>query len=106
MTSATKTGTAEEVKNKNWVSVILAAMICFISPALSFAGPFTTGTTALRADLLNILLPVASIACIVVGVLAWMGKISWYWLVGLVIGTILVFGSDQVVTWIRSLAGV
>ena len=35
------------------------------------------------------------------GVLAWFGKISWWWLVGVVIGIVLVFGAPQIVAWVR-----
>ena len=56
--------------------------------------------------MLTILTPVAAVAVMVSGVLGWFGKISWFWLVGVVIGTVLVFGSQQIVTWIRGIFGV
>nr|WP_301950569.1 TrbC/VirB2 family protein [Xanthomonas fragariae] len=50
--------------------------------------------------------PVAGIAIIAVAVLCWFGKISWYWFVGIVVGIVLFFGKDQIVSWIRGLFGV
>jgi type IV secretion system protein VirB2 len=40
------------------------------------------------------------------GALAWFGRISWWWLVGVLIGTVLVFGAPQIVSWIRGMFGV
>jgi type IV secretion system protein VirB2 len=68
--------------------------------------PFATGTAAGQATILTILTPVAVIAVMTSGALAWFGRISWWWLVGVVVGTVLVFGAPQIVTWIRGLFGV
>ena len=76
-------------------------------PELAFAAaPFASGGTALSADVLTIVAPIAGIAIIAVGVICWFGKISWFWFAGLVVGIILVFGNQQIVTWIRGLFGV
>ncbi|WP_343125287.1 TrbC/VirB2 family protein [Xanthomonas fragariae] len=56
--------------------------------------------------MVTILSPVAGIAIIAVAVLCWFGKISWYWFVGIVVGIVLFFGKDQIVSWIRGLFGV
>lgn len=56
--------------------------------------------------MLAILTPVALIAVMASGTLAWFGKISWWYLIGVVIGIVLVFGAPQIVTWVRTLAGV
>jgi len=78
-----------------------------VLPSLALGGsPFATGTAAGQASLLGILTPVAAIAVMVSGVLAWFGKISWWWLVGVVIGIVLVFGPPQIVTWVRTMFGV
>ena len=88
----------------------LFALLCAAMPELAFAGsgsgPFGTGATAAQTNLLTILTPIAVIAVMVAGVMAWFGKISWWWLVGVIIGTVLVFGGQQIVAWIRSMFGV
>jgi type IV secretion system protein VirB2 len=86
---------------------IVIALLASLCPALAFsAAPFAGGTTSLSADLLTIVSPIAGIAIIAVGVICWFGKISWFWFAGLVVGIILVFGNQQIVTWIRGLFGV
>ena len=76
-------------------------------PELALAGsPFATGATAAQTNILTILTPIAVIAVMVAGVMAWFGKISWWWLVGVVIGIVLVFGGPQIVAWIRGMFGV
>jgi type IV secretion system protein VirB2 len=49
---------------------------------------------------------VAAIAVMASGAMAWFGRISWWWFVGVVIGIVLVFGAPQIVAWIRGLFGV
>lgn len=81
-------------------------LMCFL-PELAFAqSPFTGGAAQAKTDIIAIIAPIAGIAVIAVGLLAWFGKISWMWLVGLIVGIVLVFGNDQVVTWIRGWFGV
>ena len=86
---------------------MLGALLAAGLPQLALAGsPFATGTAAGQTNLLAILTPVAAIAVMVSGVLGWFGKISWWWLVGVVIGIVLVFGAPQIVTWVRTMFGV
>ncbi|MGY2186246.1 TrbC/VirB2 family protein [Pseudomonas fluorescens] len=85
----------------------VAAVIGSIFPAFAMAAnPFTTGATGLSSETLAILTPVAGIAVMVVGALALFGKIHWVWLLGTIVGIVLLFGSDQIVTWVRGLFGV
>ena len=58
------------------------------------------------SNVLAILTPVAAIAVMGSGALAWFGRISWLWFIGAIIGTVLVFGAPQIVAWIRSMFGV
>jgi type IV secretion system protein VirB2 len=82
-------------------------LLSVLVPSLAQAGsPFATGATAAQTNLLAILTPVSAIAVMGSGVLAWFGKISWLWFVGVIIGTICVFGGPQIVAWIRGMAGV
>lgn len=52
------------------------------------------------------LAPVAVIAVMGSGVAAWMSMIRWIWFLGILLGTLLVFGAPQIVGWIRGLFNV
>lgn len=95
--------------NRGMSHVVAAtlALLCVAIPELAFAAsPFATGATAAQTNMLTILTPIAVVAVMVSGVLAWFGKISWWWLFGVVVGIVLVFGGPQIVAWIRGMAGV
>ena len=68
--------------------------------------PFATGATAFEVNLIEILTPVAIVAVMVLGVAAWFNRISWSWVVGGMAGIVLVFGSAQVVDWVRGMFAV
>lgn len=91
---------------KNCPTRPIAVGILFIPRLVFAAAPFTGGATALSADILTIVTPIAGIALIAVGVICWFGKISWLWFAALVVGIVLVFGNQQIVSWIRGLFGV
>jgi type IV secretion system protein VirB2 len=92
---------------RKFLQQALIAVLCLsVEQATYAAGPFTTGASALSTDLLAVLTPVAVIAVMVLGALAWFGRISWMLAVSAMIGIVLVFGSQQVVTWVRGLFGV
>jgi type IV secretion system protein VirB2 len=46
------------------------------------------------------------LAVMVSGALGFAGRISWWWMFGVVFGIVLVFGAPQIVTWIRTMFGV
>ncbi len=86
-------------------------MICLVTLSasdLAFAGasPFTTGATAASTNVLAILTPIAVVAVMALGAAAWFNKISWGWAVAGIVGICLVFGAQQVVTWVRGMFGV
>jgi type IV secretion system protein VirB2 len=95
-----------------WVgSVIWLLVGCVfttVAPELAFAGasPFTTGATAASTNLLAILTPIAVVAVMALGAAAWFNKISWGWAVAGIVGICLVFGAQQIVTWVRGMFGV
>jgi type IV secretion system protein VirB2 len=89
------------------LEAISITVLTVLFPVLAFAAaPFAGGTSALKSDLLTIVAPIAGLAIIAVGVICWFGKISWTWFAGLIVGVILVFGNDQVVSWVRGMFGV
>jgi type IV secretion system protein VirB2 len=67
---------------------------------------FDTGVNSVVAWALTIATPVAVLVVIAAGGAAAIGKISWGWVIGLLIGIGVIFGSEQIVTWIRGLFGV
>ncbi len=69
-------------------------------------GPFSTGARNFQTNLLTILAPIAVIGVMVIGAAAWFNRISWGWAAAAAGGLILVFGAPQIVSWIRSMAGV
>jgi len=82
----------------------LAWLALAATPA--WAGPFDTGASAMQSQVLTVLTPIAVIAVMAMGVAAWVGRITWTWAVSGIIGTVLVFGSPQVVGWVRGMFGV
>jgi type IV secretion system protein VirB2 len=81
--------------------------LAWLVPGLALAGsPFATGANATQTQLVAILTPLAAVAVMVSGVMAWFGRVSWWWMVGVVLGTVLVFGGPQIVSWIRGMFGV
>lgn len=88
--------------------VLLGSVLaCTLFPELAFAAPpFVNSGTQLKTDLIQTITPFAGIAVAVVGVLCLMGRVNWGWFVGGLVGVALMFGSDQIVTWFRTLMGV
>ena len=74
-------------------------------PALA-QSPFSTGAAQLPAQLLTILTPFAVVGVMGAFLGALFGRISWVWLVGIVLGIVGIFGAQQLVAWIRGIFGV
>jgi type IV secretion system protein VirB2 len=86
----------------------LLPALAIASPAavLAQASPFDTGANSLVDFGLTIATPIAILIVIGAGIAAAVGKISWGWVIGGIVGIAVVFGSEQIVTWIRGLFGV
>ena len=96
---------ARRLRAAAWV--LVAMTLAGLMPELALAAsPFTTGATAANTNLLAILTPIAVIAVMAIGAAAWFNKISWGWAVAGVVGICLVFGAQQIVTWVRGMFGV
>ena len=78
------------------------------APGVGFtqASPFLTGATALQANLLAWLTPIAVILVMVLGAMAMANRMSWAWCIGAIAGIAIAFGAPQIVTWIRGMFGV
>lgn len=86
----------------------LAAVIALALPALASAqqSPFDTGANSLVNFALAIATPIAILVVIGAAIAAAVGRISWGWVVGLIVGIAAIFGSPQIVAWIRGMFGV
>jgi type IV secretion system protein VirB2 len=86
---------------------LTSLLMLFAAPELALAAsPFTSAVTGFQEDATLIFQVIAVIGIMAVGVCCLTGKIHKGWLVACVIGIILVFGAEQIVTWIRGAAGV
>ena len=70
------------------------------------ASPFNTGATSLLSFALTIATPIAALLVIALAIAASVGKISWGWVIGAIVGIAAIFGAPQIVAWIRGLFGV
>ena len=91
----------------------LARGLCIVASGLAAPGvglaqasPFLTGATALQANLLAWLTPIAVILVMVLGAMAMANRMSWAWCIGAILGIAIAFGAPQIVTWIRGMFGV
>lgn len=77
-------------------------------PSLAFAqaSPFDTGASSLVSFALTIATPIAVLIVIGLAIAAAVGKISWGWVIGAIVGIAAIFGAPQIVAWIRSMFGV
>jgi len=89
--------------NRALNAALLAGLyVLQVSPAFAqFTG---TGTQATNW-VVELLTPIIPLAVAVIGILAWTGRVNWAWFVGAIVGTILFFGRDQVVSMLRSWTG-
>jgi type IV secretion system protein VirB2 len=87
-------------------SVLLCLSVLVPELAAAQASPFMTGATALQANILAWLTPVAIILVMVLGGMAMANRMSWGWCIGAILGVAIAFGAPQIVTWIRGMFGV
>jgi type IV secretion system protein VirB2 len=73
---------------------------------LAQTSPFDTGANGLVSFALTIATPIAVLIVIGLAIAAAVGKVSWGWVIGAIIGIAAIFGSQQIVAWIRSMFGV
>jgi type IV secretion system protein VirB2 len=90
-----------------------ATVVCLLpaialAPALALAqsSPFNTGANSMVSFALTIATPIAVLIVIGLAVAASVGKISWGWVIGAIVGIAAIFGAQQIVAWIRQLFGV
>ena len=84
------------------------AIVLLAIPMLALAqqSPFDTGANSLVTFALAIATPVAILVVIGAAIAAAVGRISWGWVIGCIVGIAAIFGSPQIVAWIRGMFGV
>ena len=70
------------------------------------AGPFVSGASGLVDFGLTIATPIAVLALFGLGIAALVGKISWGWVVGAILGIATIFGAPQIIDWVRGMFAV
>lgn len=85
-----------------------AAIAVLSLPGLAWAqsSPFDTGANSLVDFALAIATPIAILVVIGAAIAAAVGRISWGWVIGCIVGIAAIFGSPQIVTWIRDMFAV
>ncbi|MEJ0098474.1 MAG: TrbC/VirB2 family protein [Pseudomonadota bacterium] len=86
----------------------LCVLVILLLPGVTWAqaSPFDTGANSLVSFALTIATPIAVLVVIGLAIAAAVGRISWGWVIGAILGIAAIFGSQQIVAWIRSMFGV
>lgn len=88
------------------VSIGMWAFSFPITRALAQASPIERGANSLVTDLRTLGLPIAIIAVMVLGVMAFAGRLSAGLAILCILGICLIFGAPQLVAWAQTLFGV
>ena len=89
------------------IARLVAAPILFAPGAVwAQASPFDTGANSLVTFAMTIATPIAVLIVIALAIAAAVGRMSWGWVIGALIGIAAIFGAPQIVAWIRTLFGV
>lgn len=84
----------------------VAAASLTSAAAMAQASPFDTGANSLVDFALTIATPIAILVVIALAIAAAVGRISWGWVIGAIVGIAAIFGAPQIVAWIRGMFGV
>jgi type IV secretory pathway VirB2 component (pilin) len=74
--------------------------------AQAAGSPFETGANSLVTFAQTIGTPIAALVVIGLAIAAAVGKVSWGWVIGAIVGIAALFGAPTIVSWIRSMFGV
>lgn len=84
----------------------VAAASLISATAMPQTSPFDTGANSLVDFALTIATPIAILVVIALAIAAAVGRISWGWVIGAIVGIAAIFGAPQIVAWIRGMFGV
>lgn len=87
-------------------AVVITMLLMLPQLATAQQSPFDTGANSLVTFALAIASPIAILVVIGVAIAAAVGRISWGWVIGCIVGIAAIFGSPQIVAWIRGMFGV
>jgi type IV secretory pathway VirB2 component (pilin) len=88
------------------IHLILTAALLAPGIVLAQASPFETGANSLVTFAQTIGTPIAALIIIGLAIAAAVGKVSWGWVIGALIGIAAIFGAPTIVNWIKTLFGV
>jgi type IV secretory pathway VirB2 component (pilin) len=90
------------------IRVLINLVSALLIPGAAWAqsSPFDTGAQGLVSFAMTIATPIAVLIIIGLAIAAAIGRVSWGWVIGALIGIAAIFGAPQIVAWIRSLFGV
>lgn len=94
------------VKQTDLLRATVIAMLLAPVIAMAQQSPFDTGANSLVTFALAIATPIAILVVIGAAIAAAVGRISWGWVVGCIVGIAAIFGSPQIVAWIRGMFAV
>lgn len=87
--------------------VLVGALLTPVAVFAQAAGsPFETGANSLVTFAQTIGTPIAALVVIGLAIAAAVGKVSWGWVVGAIVGIAALFGAPTIVSWIRTMFGV
>jgi type IV secretory pathway VirB2 component (pilin) len=85
----------------------IAALLTPVAVLAQAAGsPFETGANSLVTFAQTIGTPIAALIIIGLAIAAAVGKVSWGWVIGALIGIAAIFGAPTIVNWIKTMFGV
>ena len=86
--------------------VLTAAPLIPLAVFAQAGSPFQTGANSLVTFAQTIGTPIAALVIIGLAIAAAVGKMSWGWVIGALVGIAAIFGAPTIVSWIRSMFGV
>ena len=95
-----------QLRGPRCVLPYVAAVSTLPMVVVAQTSPFDTGANSVVDFALTIATPIAILIVIAVGIAAAVGRISWGWVIGGIVGIAAIFGSAQIVEWIRGMFAV
>jgi type IV secretory pathway VirB2 component (pilin) len=103
--AADKANRAQADKRALRTMAVLALCMACVIPELAIAGPWDSmGTQVLAIFTGGLTRTIAVIAIIACGIAAIAGKLSWDWVIKIVVGIVLIFGGATIVDYLIAAA--